>query len=142
MLQRIAKEVTERKKSAVALVADGKKDSPKGIEQPQGKRVPVMTATSDGVGTLNSFLTEFLNEAVLQNGAVAISERGVRGFGLGFHVMEVENLHVEEEILDVMEAENLHVIEEERSVPVSAPRKPKRIRLVAPQVGQDDRPFG
>jgi hypothetical protein len=51
----------------------------------------------------------------------AISERGVRGFGLGFHVMETENLHVfeqefldvEEGILDVMTVENLHVSQEE-----------------------------
>jgi hypothetical protein len=48
------------------------------------------------------------------------------------HVFEEEFLDVEEEILDVMEAENLHVIEEERSVPVSAPRKPKRVKLMAP----------
>ena len=115
-----------------------------------------MTSESDGATVLNSFLTEFLKESALQNGAAAISERGMRGFGLGFHVIETENLHVfeeefldvmteenlhvleeefldiEEEILDVMEAENLHVIEEERSVPVSAPRKPKRVKLMAP----------
>ncbi len=48
------------------------------------------------------------------------------------HVFEEEFLDVEEEILDVMEAENLHVIEEERSVTVSAPRKPKRVKLMAP----------
>ncbi len=48
------------------------------------------------------------------------------------HVLEEEFLDVEEEILDVMEAENLHVIEEERSVPVSAPRKPKGVKLMAP----------
>jgi hypothetical protein len=99
VLQRITKEVAARKKSAVALVADGKKDSPKGIAQLQGKGAPAMTAASDGAAALNSFLTEFLNEA---------------GFGLGFHVMETENLHVlEEEFLDVMAAENLHVLEEE-----------------------------
>ncbi len=145
------------------MVVDGKKDSPKGIAQPQGKGLPVMTAASDGAAALNSFLTEFLHEVVLQNGSAVISERGVRGFGLGFHVMEVENLHVleekfldveeeildvmtvenlhvleeefldvEEEILDVMETENLHVIEEERWVPVTAPRKPKRVKLMAP----------
>jgi hypothetical protein len=156
VLQCIAKEVAARKKSAVALVADGKKDSPKGIAQPQGKGAPTMTAESDGATALNSFLTEFLKESALQNGAAAISERGVRGFGLGFHVMETENLHVFEEefldvmtvenlhvleeeffdvegvILDVMEVENLHVIEEESSVPVSASRKPKRVKLMAP----------
>jgi hypothetical protein len=46
--------------------------------------------------------------------------------------IDEEFLDVEEEILDVMEAENLHVIEEERSVPVSVPRKPKRFKLMAP----------
>jgi hypothetical protein len=46
--------------------------------------------------------------------------------------LEEEFLDVEEEILDLMEEENLHVIEEERSVPVSAPRKPKRFKLMAP----------
>ncbi len=112
VLQGIAKEVAERKKSAVALVADGKKDSPKGIAQPQGKGAPVMTTASDGAAVLDSFLTEFLNESALQNGAAAISERGVRGFG--FHAIETENLHVfEEKFLDVMVVENLHVLEEE-----------------------------
>jgi hypothetical protein len=51
----------------------------------------------------------------------------VYGFGLGFHVMEVENLHVleeefldvEKEILDVMAVENLHVIEGTLGVRVS-----------------------
>jgi hypothetical protein len=46
--------------------------------------------------------------------------------------LEEDFLDVEEEILDLMEEENLHVIEEERSVPVSAPRKPKRFKLMAP----------
>jgi hypothetical protein len=77
VLQRIAKEVAVRKKSTVALVPDGKKDSPKAIAQPQGKGAPVMIAESDGAAALNSFLTKFLNEAALQNGAAAISERGV-----------------------------------------------------------------
>jgi hypothetical protein len=103
-----------RKQSVVALVVDCKKDSPKGIAQPQEKGAPVMTAVSDGTAVLNSFLTEFLNETALQNGAVAISEWGVCGFWLGFHVMETENIHVfEEEFLDVMKEENLHVLEEE-----------------------------
>ncbi len=88
VLHSISKEVTVRKKSAGVLVADGKKDSPKGIAQPQGKGVSVMTAVSDGTVALNSFLTEFLNEAVLQNGKPTISERDVCGFGLGFHAME------------------------------------------------------
>jgi hypothetical protein len=46
-----------------------------------------MTDVSDGTTVLNSFLTEFLNEVALQNGTTAISDRGVHGFGLGFHVM-------------------------------------------------------
>jgi hypothetical protein len=38
-----------------------------------------MTVVSDGVAALNSFLTEFLNEAALENGAVTMSERARRG---------------------------------------------------------------
>ncbi len=85
-----------------------------------------MTASSEGAAALNNFLTEFLNEASLQNVSVVISgQGGVHGFGLGFHLMEAESLHVmEEESLDMMEAERL--------VPVSAPIKPKRLRLRAP----------
>ncbi len=48
------------------------------------------------------------------------------------HVLEEEFIEVEEEILDVMESEKLHVIKEERSVPVSAPRKTKRVKLMVP----------
>ncbi len=40
-LQRLAKDV-ERKKSAVGLMADGKKDSVKGNTQAQGKAAPVV----------------------------------------------------------------------------------------------------
>ena len=57
-----------------------------------------MTASSEGTAALNNFLTEFLNEDSLQNGSVVISgQGGVRGFGLGFHLMEAESLHVMEE---------------------------------------------
>ena len=47
-IQRIAREVTARKKSAVALVAEGKKDSLKDKAQSQGKSAPAMTAASEG----------------------------------------------------------------------------------------------
>jgi hypothetical protein len=60
------------------------------------------------------------------------------GFGLGFHaveeqiigVMEAENLHVME--AEIHDAEHLLMIEEEHLVPVSASRKPKLVKLVAP----------
>jgi hypothetical protein len=51
-------------------------------------------------------MTEFLNEVAFQNGASAISDHGMRGFGLGFY-------SVEEEIMVVMETGNIHVIEDE-----------------------------
>jgi hypothetical protein len=59
-----------RKKSAVALMADGKKDSVKGNTQAQGKAAPAMAAASDNSAAIN-IMTEFLNEIALQNGASA-----------------------------------------------------------------------
>ena len=65
----------------------------------------------------------------------------MRGFGLGFYaaeeeimgVMEAGNIHViEDENIGVMDAENHFMIEEERTVPMPAPKKPKRFKLVAP----------
>jgi hypothetical protein len=122
-------------------MADGKKDSVKDNTQAQGKAAPAMAAASDNSAAFNKFMTEFLNEVALQNGASAISEHGMRGFGLGFYaaeeeimvVMEAGNIHViEDEIIGVMDAENPFMIEEERTVPMPAPRKPKRFKLVSP----------
>jgi hypothetical protein len=139
-LHRLAKDVV-RKKSAVELMTDGKKDSVKDNTQGQGKTAPAMAAASDNSAAINKFMTEFLNEVSFQNGASAISEHGMRGFGLGFYateeeimvVMEAGNIHViEDEIIGVMDTENPFMIEEECTVTMSAPNKPKRFKLGAP----------
>ena len=87
-----AKEVAALQKAAVAMAADDKKNTPTGKAQAQGKAAPVMTGAPDGAAALGALLTELLNEAAVHNGAAAISgQDGVRGFGLGWHLMGEES---------------------------------------------------
>ncbi len=91
-LRCIAKEVTAQQKVAVAMTADGKKNTPTSTAQAQGKVAPVTTGASDGAAALGALLTELLNEESVHNWAAAISgQDGVRGFGLGWHLMGEES---------------------------------------------------
>jgi hypothetical protein len=81
------------------MTADGKKNTPTSTAQAQGKTAPVKTGASDGAAALGALLTELLNEAAVHNGAAAISgQDGVRGFGLGCHLMGEESSETGAEI--------------------------------------------
>jgi hypothetical protein len=81
------------------MTADSKKNTPTSTAQAQGKTAPVKTGASDGAAALGALLTELINEASVHYGAATISgQDGVRGFGLGWHLMGEESSEAGAEI--------------------------------------------